>query len=45
LNGVRKFTRAEATAYGFLAATLIFCLLPFVWLALASVDPNATLFL
>jgi multiple sugar transport system permease protein len=42
---VHKFTRAEATAYGFLALTAIFCLLPFLWIVLASIDPNASLFL
>ena len=42
---LRKFTRAEATAYGFLTVTLLFCLLPFFWVFLASVDPNASLFL
>jgi multiple sugar transport system permease protein len=42
---VRKFTRAEATAYGFLALMLVFCLLPFVWVLVASVDPDASLFL
>jgi multiple sugar transport system permease protein len=45
LSDVRGFTRAQVTAYGFLTATLLFCLLPFLWVALASVDPNATLFL
>jgi multiple sugar transport system permease protein len=45
MTGVRKFTRADATAYGFLTVTLIFCLLPFLWVILASVDPNASLFL
>ena len=45
MTGVHKFSRAEATAYGFLTVTLVFCLLPFVWVVLASVDPNASLFL
>jgi multiple sugar transport system permease protein len=45
LSVVRRFTRAEAAAYGVLTLTLIFCLLPFLWVALASVDPNASLFL
>jgi multiple sugar transport system permease protein len=43
--GVHKITRAEAIAYGFLAATLVFCLLPFLWVVMASIDPDATLFL
>ena len=43
--GARRFTRAQATAYGFLMVTLVFCLLPFLWVLLASVDPNASLFL
>jgi multiple sugar transport system permease protein len=43
--GVREFPRAETTAYGFLALTLVFCLLPFFWVVLASVDPHASLFL
>jgi multiple sugar transport system permease protein len=43
--GVRQFTRAQATAYGFLTITLVFCLLPFLWVLLASIDPNASLFL
>jgi multiple sugar transport system permease protein len=43
--GLRRFTRVEAMAYGFLAATLVFCLLPFLWVVLASIDPNASLFL
>ena len=42
---MRQFSRAQATAYGFLTLTLIFCLLPFLWVILASIDPNATLFL
>ncbi len=42
---MRQFSRAQATAYGFLTLTLIFCLLPFLWVMLASIDPNATLFL
>jgi multiple sugar transport system permease protein len=42
---VRKFTQAEATAYGFLSVMLVFCLLPFLWVALASIDPHASLFL
>ncbi|MDB5538874.1 MAG: transporter permease [Devosia sp.] len=33
------------TAYGTLIVISIFCLLPFVWMALASVDSNAQLFL
>jgi multiple sugar transport system permease protein len=45
LSGVRQFSRAQAIAYGFLTLTLIFCLLPFFWVILASIDPNATLFL
>jgi len=45
MTGVRKFTRADATAYAFLSVTLVFCLLPFVWVLVASVDPNASLFL
>ncbi len=45
MTGVRKFTRAEATAYGFLTLMVVFCLLPFLWIVLASVDPNASLFL
>jgi multiple sugar transport system permease protein len=45
MSGVRRFTSAEATAYGFLALTAVFCLLPFLWVMLASVDPNASLFL
>jgi len=45
MTGVRKFTSADATAYGFLAITLVFCLLPFLWVILASVDPKASLFL
>jgi multiple sugar transport system permease protein len=45
MTGVRKFTRAEATAYGFLTLMAVFCLLPFLWIVLASVDPNASLFL
>jgi len=43
--GVRRFTQAEVSAYGFLSATLVFCLLPFLWVALASIDPNASQFL
>lgn len=43
--GPRKFTRAQATAYGFLTVTLVFCLLPFLWVLVASVDPDASLFL
>jgi multiple sugar transport system permease protein len=43
--GMRKFTRGEATAYGYLTATLVFCLLPFLWVVLASIDPNASQFL
>jgi multiple sugar transport system permease protein len=45
MSGVRRFTSAEATAYGFLMLTAVFCLLPFLWVVLASVDPNASLFL
>jgi len=45
MSGVRRFTGAEATAYGFLTLTAVFCLLPFLWVMLASVDPNASLFL
>jgi len=45
MTDARPFTRGEATAYGFLTATLVFCLLPFIWVLLASVDPNASLFL
>jgi len=45
MTGARKFTRADATAYAFLSVTLVFCLLPFVWVLVASVDPNASLFL
>lgn len=45
MSGLRQFTRAQASAYGFLTLTLIFCLLPFLWVILASIDPNATLFL
>jgi multiple sugar transport system permease protein len=41
----RRFTRVEAIAYGFLTATLVFCLLPFLWVVLASIDPNASQFL
>ena len=40
-----RFDRAEATAYGFLIVLAIFCLLPFVWVFLTSVDRNATQFL
>jgi multiple sugar transport system permease protein len=40
-----RFDRAEATAYGFLIVLAIFCLLPFFWVFLTSVDPNATQFL
>jgi multiple sugar transport system permease protein len=43
--GMHKFTRAQVTAYGFLTLTLVFCLFPFLWVLLASVDPNASLFL
>jgi len=43
--GLHKFTRAQAIAYGFLTVTVVFCLLPFLWVVLASVDPNASLFL
>ena len=28
-----RFTRAEATAYGFLIVLAVFCLLPFVWVS------------
>jgi len=42
---MRRFTSAEATAYGFLTLTAVFCLLPFFWVVLASVDPDASLFL
>jgi ABC-type glycerol-3-phosphate transport system permease component len=42
MSGVRRFTSAEATAYGFLMLTAVFCLLPFLWVMLASVDPNAS---
>ena len=42
---VRKFSRAEATSYGFLLLLSIFCLLPFLWAFLAAVDPNASQFL
>jgi len=42
---VRQSSRAQAAAYGFLTLTLIFCLLPFLWVMFASIDPNATLFL
>ena len=42
---MRRFTSAEATAYGFLTVTLVFCLLPFLWVLQASMDPNASLFL
>jgi multiple sugar transport system permease protein len=45
MSGMRRFTSAEATAYGFLTLTAVFCLLPFLWVMLASVDPNASLFL
>jgi len=45
MSGLRRFTSAEATAYGFLTVTAVFCLLPFLWVMLASVDPNASLFL
>jgi multiple sugar transport system permease protein len=45
LSGVRQSSRAQAAAYGFLTLTLIFCLLPFLWVMFASIDPNATLFL
>ena len=42
---MRQSSRAQAAAYGFLTLTLIFCLLPFLWVMFASIDPNATLFL
>jgi multiple sugar transport system permease protein len=42
---LHRFTRAEAIAFGFLAATLVFCLLPFLWVVLASIDRDASLFL
>jgi len=45
MSGLRRFTSAEATAYGFLTVTAVFCLLPFLWVMLASVDPNASLFM
>ena len=45
MNGTRRVTSAQAIAYGFLTLTLVFCLLPFVWVMLASVDPDASLFL
>jgi multiple sugar transport system permease protein len=45
MSGVRKYTRADAIAYASLTVTLVFCLLPFLWVVLASVDPNASLFL
>ncbi len=43
--GARKITGAQLAAYGFLTLSLVFCLLPFLWVLLASVDPNASLFL
>ena len=45
MTSARQFTSAEAAAYGFLTLTLVFCLLPFLWVLQASVDPNASLFL
>jgi multiple sugar transport system permease protein len=38
-------TRAQATAYGFLTVLSIFCLLPFFWVFLSAVDPDAGQFL
>lgn len=40
-----RLTRAQATAYGFLGLLALFCLLPFVWVFLAAVDPEASQFL
>ena len=42
---IRKFSRAEATSYGFLLVLSIFCLMPFLWVFLAALDPNARQFL
>jgi multiple sugar transport system permease protein len=42
---VRRFTRAQALAYGFLTLLTIFCLTPFLWVFVASVDPDASQFL
>ncbi len=38
-------TRAQATAYGFLTVLSLFCVLPFFWVFLSSLDPDAGQFL
>jgi len=37
--------RGNATAYFFLTVLAVFCLIPFVWVLLSSVDPQAGLYL
>ncbi len=42
---VRETTTAAVTRYGLLLLISIYCIMPFLWLLVAALDPNAGLFL